>query len=180
MISDQARRTIDEVFARSVRATLAMDRGADRLEVTPLESAALMVPGPSKRLVVLTIASYLFRLTTVFALPDDRSTRSYFSRGNREEALDEIFSELGNLCCGAMNRELGGHFPHLGMSTPVVLDAGCLSFIDALKAQHVVSHNVRINDAVALTATLCLRAYGPLDFRVNAQDVAEAGVLELM
>lgn len=178
MVSEQARRGIDTLFGKAARASLVVDNACDVIEVAPSYSSSLDAPGA--QLHVLTIASYLFRLTTVFHVPKDPAITAYFTRQGEAGSLTEVFGEMANMCCGAMNRELGHHFMHLGMSTPNVLDSACAPFFDELKANYIARQRVSINHAFAIEATLFLKAYAPIDFRVDAfAPVEETGTIEL-
>ncbi len=176
MVSENAKDGLNRIFARAAQASLAIG-DADRVTVEPL---AMAQPVDTAHILVLTVASYVFRLLTVFHLNDDSATRDYFARGAPDRDFAEIVGEVGNLCCGAMNRELGEHFAHTGMSTPTLLGGACLRFLDELKPAHLARQRIVINDALTLHATLCLCAYAPIDFRVDAHAAAPvSGALEL-
>lgn len=179
MVSEQAKRGLDAIFTKAARAHLVLDE-ADSIEIEQLPGAP-GVDTPGRKIVVLTISSYLFRLLTIFHVDPDRGTQAYYKGGEAGRACHEIFGERGNLCVGAMNRELGNHFPHTGMSTPAVLEGKCIGFLDALRPAYVSRHRIGINAAVSLHATLCLCAYAPIDFRVDATAALEeaTGGLEL-
>ena len=175
-ISDSAKDGIDQIFIRAARASLARD-AADTVAIAPLTPAQAV---ETPQMLVLTLASYVFRLLTIFHFNDDGATRDYFTRGAPGRDFGEVVGEIGNLCCGAMNREFGEHFIHTGMSTPTLLSGACLPFLDELKPAHLARHRIVINDALVLHATLCLCAYAPIDFRVDAHAEAPAtGELEL-
>ncbi|WP_153109113.1 hypothetical protein [Propionivibrio limicola] len=180
-VSEQARRAVDLVFTNAARSALCLGPG-DTIEIARLPGEQFIEP-PASKIVVLTIASYLFRLLTIFHVEDDQAGEDYFLRGEAAtagRAFLDVFAELGNMCCGAMNRELGRHFPHTGMSTPYVLDRHCLPFVRELKPAYLSQHRLQINDGVTLHATLCLCAYGDLDFRIDPVAPVEAtGELEL-
>ena len=178
MISEQAKKGLNHIFTRAAQATLAQDP-ADTVAIEQL-AGALLVDTPEKQIVVLTVASYVFRLMTIFHVSGDSATQNYFTRSDPERALSEVFGELGNLCCGAMNRDLGQHFLHTGMSTPYLLESACIAFLNELKPAYVAQHRIVINDSLVMHATLCLCAYAPIDFHVDTQIAAEAtGELEL-
>lgn len=178
MISDQAKQGLGEIFARAVKSNLAV-AATDTVEVVQLPDRNL-VEIPGKDIVVLTISSYLFRLLTIFHVNPDQATENYFTKYQPKRAVHDVFGELGNLCVGAMNREMGQHFLHLGMSTPYVLESSSLPFLNELKPAYVARHLIRINSDVSMQATLCLCAYAPIDFSVES-DVAEyeTGTIEL-
>lgn len=178
MISDQARRSIEQIFIKAAKARLVLDSG-DFCDVAPLggDKAGEM---PEKNIVVLTISSILFRLLLIFHVDESPTTRAYFVRDAGDKSFAEVFSEIGNLCCGAMNRELLSHFPDLGMSTPTLLSSRCVSFLGELQPGYLARFAITINGAVELHASICLSGYAPLDFAVDlcvAEE--ETGVLEM-
>ncbi|AVR89427.1 hypothetical protein [Thauera aromatica] len=178
MIGEQARQGVDLLFTRAVRASLVMNP-SDTIDIAMLPPSHRFEP-PESRIVVFTIASYLFRLLTIFHVDADKANVDYFARGDSGRPFFETFGEVGNMCCGAMNRELGRFFPHMGMSTPSVLDRKCLPFIAALDPAYLAHYRIEINRTASLHATLCLCAYGDLDFRVDpAVAEEESGALEL-
>jgi hypothetical protein len=177
MISEATRQSINDIFIRAARTNLAMNDG-DSVEVGRVADDPFSVAA-ERNIVVLTISSYLFRLLTVFHVDSAGATAAYFARGECSRPFDEIFGEVGNLCCGAMNRELGGHFAHLGMSTPYMLEAKCAGFLRELRPGYAARHRIDINGAVTLHATLCLCAYAPLDFRAQPPAAETLGCIEL-
>lgn len=181
VLSEQAKHGLNLVFSKAARANLIMD-ATDRIELEQLHGAKFYEP-PEKNLLVLTVASYEFRLLTIFHVDIDKATEHYFSKGESSTSdtkFGEVFGEIGNRCCGAMNRELGHHFMHLGMSTPYMLESKCLPFLNELKPTHVSQYKIRIKDSVSLHATLCFCAYAPIDFRIDTSVAEEVtGELEL-
>ena len=66
------------------------------------------------------------------------------------------------------------------MSTPYLLSGVCFPFLKELKPAYQAHHRIAINAAPVIDATLCLCAYAPIDFRVDAPAYAPAtGELEL-
>jgi hypothetical protein len=178
MISENAKEAVNELFARAARDTLGINP-TDTIAIQRIHGNGI-VERPGSRLVILTVASYTFRLITLFHVDADAATTAYFSRSAPDRDLEEVFGEIGNLCCGAMNRELGRYFPHTGMSTPYTLESGCIRFLQELNPSYVSCSRIGINDELSMHVTLCLCAYAPIDFRVD-RDVTpeETGVLEL-
>lgn len=176
MISDSAKQGFNQIFTRAcANLTLA---ASDHVAVDMLRGGKFVEP--PGQLLVLTIANFSFKLLVIFHLEANRETRQYFSKPEAGLDCAEVFPEIANLCCGAMNRELGGYFTHLGMSTPYPLDRQCLPFIEVLKPAHLAQHRIVINDQVILHATLCLCAYAPLDFHyVASAPETASGELEL-
>ncbi|EKE17616.1 MAG: hypothetical protein ACD_10C00365G0003 [uncultured bacterium] len=175
MISAQAISAIEAIFAKAARNNLALAPGDDiqveRLPDAPFEPA-------ERHLFIFTIASFQFKLLIIFHIDSDPLIAAYFNRSETKVAVEALFPEVGNMCCGEMNRDLGCHFPHLGMSTPYQLDRQCASHLDVLRPGHVARHRITLNNAVSLHATLCLRAYAPVDF-VFSPAAQETGTIEL-
>jgi len=181
VISEQAKKSVNQLFINAARATLAVAPGNSVEIVTlPNQVNSRLVEPPEELLVVLTVASYRFRLLTIFHVDPKGPAADYFDRSEAGRSFGDVFGEIGNMCCGAMNRELGKHFPHLGMSTPYVLASKCLPFLAELKPGYLSQHRIEINGSVMMHATLCLCAWGDIDFRVDAAAVEEScGELEL-
>ena len=178
MISADAQQGFERIFAKSVRANLCLTV-ADECQIEPLTGAVGNAPAVG-HVLVLTITSLLFRLVVVFHVKEDQALREYFFRDEGRRDFTEFFSELINLCCGSINRELAAHFAHTGMSTPEILGAASLSSLPALAPTWVGRYGITINDSVRLHAMLCVFAYAPLDFSVaHETQLAETGELEL-
>lgn len=196
MVSDSAKRSLEQIFVRSVSAHLGMADG-DQVQVEALTGHRGETI-EEKQFYILTIANFFFKVLVIFHTQPDEKTSVYFSRPESGQisgqsvgqtagglGFSEVFPELCNLCCGAMNRELGRYFHHLGMSTPDCLNRECLVFLDLLRPAYRQSFRIVINEDVRLHATLCVCAYQALDFRWDApcpsadHSAPETGVLEL-
>ena len=178
MVSQDARSGLNRIFARAAQASLAVNSG-DTISVEARPDGAVSA-APDEPIVVLTVASYRFRLLTLFHLRRDPALADYYTRGDGARELADVFSEFGNLCCGAMNRELGGFFGHTGMSTPYRLEGGCLAFLEDLGAAWIAPQRITINGVLSFDVTLCLCAYAPIDFCVDPDAAPETtGELEL-
>lgn len=178
LLSDAARRSFVTLFTRATERHLAL-AAEDRVRVEPLPAGTRYDP-PEPEIMVLTISGFSFKLLTLFHIDTGSSTlQAYFGKPALELGMDDVFPELTNLCCGAINRDLGQHFSHLGMSTPYTLYRQCLPFLDVLRPAFVERFRIGINETVALHATLCVVAYTPLDFTVSPFEAIEtAGELE--
>jgi hypothetical protein len=178
VISSRAQDSFERIFYRAAQSRLAM-RAGDACVVSPARHG-IAIGEADAEVVVLTISSVVFRLLLVLHFEEDEATRAYFMRDGAQGALREAFVETGNLCCGAMNQALLTHFPDLGMSTPYVLSARCMSHIEELKPAYRASYTVSINASVQLGATVCVFTGAPLDFVADAEAVEESsGELEL-
>lgn len=178
MISLHAKDSIDRIFRKAAQTRLPLDT-ADLCEIVPLAQPRDDV-AKDARVVVLTISSILFRLLLIVQVDENARTREYFLKDNVERPFEDALLEICNLCCGAMNQELLRDFPDLGMSTPYVLSARCLSHLQELKPALLASYSITIDGSVGLDATVCVCAYAPIDFVADTSTVEEtSGELEL-
>ncbi len=152
----------------------------DSWHIEPVEMGPESGSDDREGMLVITSSSFTFRMMVLLRADDSPATRSYYSASEISGAVGDTLLEATNLFCGAMNRELAHHFPHLGMSTPYALNRGCLSYIEELRPQHVSSYAITINECVRVQATLCLCGYAPIDFSVAKVTLEDTtGALEL-
>src|SRR5258707_5709991 len=178
MISSSAQASFEGLFMKAARSRLPQGPD-DACDIVPLESDNANATSDAN-VVVLTISSILFRLLLVFHFDEDESTRGYFVKDSADDALCDALLEVFNLCCGAVNQDLLRYFPDLGMSTPYVLSARCLSHLEQLKPDYLSSYAITINGSVQLAATVCVCAHAPIDFVADLTAVEESsGELEL-
>lgn len=182
MISQHAQAGFEHVFKQGLQSSLApgADDRCDITEVPNTDEAS------SVQVVMLTISSFLFRLIVLIHFSSNEATREHFARINGkqldqmdDQGFQDAIRESGNICCGALNRDLLPHFPHMGLSTPNILHRNSADHLEALKYGFIKHVRVVVNDAVTFYATLCVCESGALDFEVdvNAQEVT--GELEL-
>jgi hypothetical protein len=178
VITDDARKSFEAIFAQAARTRLAPAAGAS-CEIDAVDPQGRdETLGP--RALVLTIASIAFRLLFVLHFHDDETTREYYLGAAANRTLSEVFTETGNLCCGYMNQQLVAHFPDLGMSTPYELNSRCVDYIGELKPNHVWAYDVLVGGVARLGVTLCVCTKAPLDFRVDVvEETQSEGELEL-
>ena len=178
MITDDARKSFETIFAQAARTRLAPNAG-DSCEITVADPQARGdTLGP--RALVLTIASIAFRLLFVLHFHDDESTRQYYLGTDTSRTLSEVLTETGNLCCGYMNQQLVAHYPDLGMSTPYELSSRCVDYIGELKPNHVWAYDLLLGGVARLGVTLCVCTKAPLDFRADVvEETQSEGELEL-
>ncbi|RFU45038.1 hypothetical protein [Paraburkholderia sp. DHOC27] len=178
MISGHAKDSIERLFINALKARLPRQSHHSCEIVAAGERGARQLP--DAKVVVLTISGLVFRLLLILHFDEDERTREYFAGEVTERPFQEDFLEICNLCCGAVNQELLHYFPDLGMSTPYVLSASCLPYLEALKPQLVETYSVTINDTVTLGATLCMCAHAPIDFVAETSAIEDtSGELEL-
>jgi hypothetical protein len=178
VISEHAKDSFERIVSRAVKSRLTMDAG-DVCEIMPAGAHGAHSL-PDVNLVVLTISGIAFRLLLILHFDEDELTHHYFVKEESERPFLEVFLEICNLCCGAVNQEMLQYFPDLGMSTPYVLSARCMPYMEALKPEFLASYAISINDSVRLGATICVCAHAPIDFVAEASTVEDtSGELEL-
>jgi hypothetical protein len=182
MVSDSAKKGLDLLLTKAVKNHIGMQE-SDVIQVNliPMQKRTAL---PESKFYILTVANFFFKVLVIFHINDDEKSRAYFSKPDSGLGCDEVFPEVCNLCCGAFNRELGLYFPHLGMSTPYLLEKECLDFVDLLRPVHMSQFKTDINGNFQLHTSLYVCAYRPLDFRFDpdrliAVPAEETGVLEL-
>lgn len=187
MISQTAKTGIEWLFEKAVRANSISSAG-DTCVLTKLPVDKPLSSNTNQQLVVLTISTYLFRIVTLFQFNDDAPTNEHMALMTRSQtpdldaqALSDAYAELVNMVCGAVNRGLGVPFPHIGMSTPYVLESSCADYTAALEPECLQRYEVAINDSVRfnLTYCVCAGADTSLDFRIDTYEVQEESTGEL-
>lgn len=185
MISNSAKTGFDQLFVAALNGAMVA-AAEDRCDVTQLKSRDSF---HEPQVVMLTSSSYVFRVFMLIYFRPDAPTREHFARRSHTTAAkfsDHFFMdaicETGNMCCGAFNRDLSRVFPHVGLSTPNVLDARCAENLVSLKIGHTQHFQVDVNHGTLFHASLCVSSYADLDFDVSwlntTNDVVDNGELE--
>ncbi|CAB3762295.1 hypothetical protein [Paraburkholderia solisilvae] len=180
MISAQAKQSFERILHKAAQTRLTTHPD-DTCSVVPRASHdAAGAAAAATNVVILTISSITFRLLLILHVDEDPATVEYFTKGDTERPFREVFQEICNLCCGAINQELLNYFPDLGMSTPYMLSARCLPYLEGLRPELLATYAVTLNGSIELAATLCVCAHAPIDFAADVS-VAEdtSGELEL-
>lgn len=183
MISQRAQAAFDHIVVNALRSALSAP-DAEPCTVDAIDDARQIT---EKKVVLLTVSSYVFRVITMVYFTLNADTRQHFAAINRTDAADmsdadflDVISECGNIFCGAFNRELAQHYPHLGMSTPNVLDRPCMDYLKTLSPGYVKHFKVGVNDRLTMHASLCVCDFAPIDFQVDTTKVEEThGELEM-
>lgn len=182
MLSQSAKDGFDMLLTQSLKSSLVP--AGMSADVFTLSDTATIA---EDKMVVLTVSSYLFRLMVMFYFSPNAATRDHFARLNNvsegelsEQGFMDAIAESGNLCCGVLNRDLGNFFPHIGMSTPNVIDKNCAAYLQSLNCDHIQHFAVDIDGSPRFHATLCVSAYADIDFTVVADELgSDTGELEL-
>lgn len=178
LISTAARHSFEQLFGQALRAHLR-GQADDEVSVLPTSALSGRADQPSP-LILLTTASLRYKLVAMFRIVDEAGVRACFG-GEGAAGHLEALNECGNLCCGAMNRELLHYSPHMGLSTPSLLHTAPTKALAGLQAEHVSHFAIHINGMHLLDASLCMRGNAKVDFVVNTQPAsAETGELELL
>ena len=183
MITERAKASFDRLLVASLKN--GMPGGGASVRVAAIPSLDRI---RENRIVILTVSSYLFRLMAILYFKPDATTRAWFNRNAPEGApalSDEEFhdrvAECGNVCCGALNRELAAFFPHVGMSTPNIIDRDCMHYADLLACSLTRHYEIALEGGPTMFATMCVADYGLVDFHVDAtaEAAVDTGELEL-
>lgn len=181
MLSEQSKESLERSFRRV--ATTGLVRDPAHACVIAADKGPRTGAQPGEKLVVITISSFTFRLLVIFHIGESREMLEYFTGNEAGRPLEEVFYEISNMCCGALNREMTRDFPHLAMSIPYTLGGACAAFLDELRPQHVSTYAVTINETARLRVTLCLCCSAPVIFSAAAAEATQApeatGELEL-
>ncbi len=183
-LSDAARTSFDLLVQAALARNLAGEGEHAQVQVV----TEFPRKTKDKKAVVLTIASDMFRLVLALHVRLDAEGKAHFARLNRvdaaewsEQAFHDAVAECGNVCCGALNRELGRYFVNVGMSTPNLLDREALAYVEALGKGH--RRLFQVNGlSVDFYATLFVAPFAPIDFRAEMEaqpDEVDAGELEM-
>lgn len=180
---------IESLFVKSVQDSCVVELG-DHCVVRHVESLDSPAESARRKLVVLNISSYVFRIVILFDFDTDAATIAHLAKIARSteekmegQALLDAYAEFANMICGAVNRSLCAQFRHVGMSTPFFLESACVQYVSMLNPTQVQAFEVVINDSVRFDFTVCLCVADDvtLDFNVAHLEQADSsnGELEL-
>jgi hypothetical protein len=142
----------------------------------------------AREFIVLTMCSFDFRLfltahftcntPTIQLVADSLGTS--VDKVTREKFYDYM-GEFGNTFCGAMKREVGQIFPHLGMSTPDRLEERSFQHFHHMKYEYARYISAQSdNRKIALFFGIHVCPYGDLDFEMpHVIEETTTGEIEL-
>jgi hypothetical protein len=167
MITKRAKHSLDQWVKDGLEATFPQPGDTVRsLDTVPAIDSLL-----ETHVVMVSVASYRFRLMLLIYFSHDDATRTYFARGKgitsselTAPALEDAICEASNMCCGAFNRALGQVFPHLGMSTPNIVNSRCANHLDLMDFGHLQHFCLQLSSGMQFHASLCVSEYNTLDF----------------
>jgi hypothetical protein len=177
-MTDHSRANIERALHRAARSSLLRDPADTCLIVENRE------PPPhaaGEKLILVTISSFKFRLLIVFHIDEERLLTSYFGGQGNQRSIEEIFYEIANMCCGALNRDMARDFKHLAMSVPYTLAGPCMDYIADVRPEYISSSTVTINDNVRVRLTVCMCCSAPVSFSATGaeSETTDSGTLEL-
>jgi len=182
MISQNAQRSLSEILQQGIRASL-LASPLDPVEIEPVADASGF---SSTQIVVLSVSSYLFRLQVLIYFTPDTLTKAHFATINKidlqnmdAKAFADAISECGNICCGSLNRELVMQFPHVGMSTPNIIDRRCALYLGVLGSTYQQHFDISIPQGPRFHASLCISEFEDLDFDIQISETQSGGELEM-
>jgi hypothetical protein len=181
MISERSRQAFDHMLIGSLGPVLG---GNSTCHLETQDQVHLL---PQTRLAAITLSSYLFRMMVLISFSDDAVTRKHVASNIRKlpneitekEFLDAI-SEMVNMGCGALSRSLSTAFPHIGLSTPNLLDRRCVDYLKLLKHGHLGQFTASVDTVPMFHVYSCVSEYDDLDFAYEPSiEVESTGELEL-
>lgn len=139
---------------------------------------------------MLTISSYDFRIFVLLHSTCSAPSMRYAADALRMplEQLTttryyDFIGELGNRFCGAFKRDLGGYFPHMGMSTPNRLRSESLKHLKNLSPAYDIHVSAQASKETTFSASIYVSVYGTREFRLDklqqAAEKVDAGALEM-
>jgi hypothetical protein len=176
-MTDHSRTNIEQALHRAARSYLPRDPADTCLIVENREPPS---PAVGEKLVLVTISSFKFRLLIIFHIDAEPSLTSYFAGQDTRRNIEEVFYEIANMCCGALNRDMTRDFKHLAMSVPYTLAGPCMEYIADVRPECISSSTVTINNDVRVRLTLCMCCSAPVSFSATeAGSATDSGTLEL-
>jgi CheY-specific phosphatase CheX len=182
MISSTARQTFDRMVQRAILASPLIGADVQRSIEAGVNEESIQ----TQKAVVLTVSSYVFRLTLLIHFSEDEATRAHFAAVNRvapqdldAQAFMDSIRECGNICCGNLNRDLVRVFPHVGMSTPNIIDRRCMAYLGKLGQGYVQHFGLLGGEGPALAVTVCVNEFADLDFSAEFEEAETTGELEM-
>jgi len=180
--------------AQSGLSQLFSDSLAESFRVTELTLDINLVNDVSKmnedEFIMLTVSSYTFKIFTLLHFTNNNETKQYVAQALKTspDAMEnnkfyDYLNEVGNTFCGAFKRELGKYFPHTGMSTPNLLEKGCLSHLNDIGFDYEAHYELKLKGLTSFYGSMYVASYSELDFHVpinsHLDDNVNTGALEM-
>lgn len=182
-VSERSQQSMDHAIEAALQQTM-LTWGEAGGVLTRLDGPRALT---LSRVVMVSITSYTLRALSFMHFADGPGMRQHVAgllnrpvaEVTESDVLDQI-CERANLLSGALNRNLVHHFPHLGMSTPSLLDRPCVDRVSVLRPGYDVHFALEYPGDWRLGFSLFLCTSAPIDFVIEAENDAVAGELELL
>lgn len=182
MISTRAQKNFDQMITLGIKASL----GGSASDICEVEPVTTLKDIKETQAVMITVASFLFRLSVLIYFSPDEATRRHFlgvdgddPAATDDQAFLDAIRECCNACCGSLNRELARVFPHVAMSTPNIIERECGNHLETLKGGHLQHFRATTDAGSKFYVTLCVRDYATVDFEwAMTQETESSGELE--
>jgi hypothetical protein len=182
MISTRATNSFDQMLMLGIKASMGDAASADCVVEVLADPEEIQ----ETQVVMLTVASYVFRLLVMVYFSPDESTKAHFAGVTHvdpsdmtEQAFLDAIQERGNICCGTLNRELVRVFPHVGMSTPNIIERECVNYLRTLPGGHLQHFRAANGAGQNFYFGICVRDFADIDFVWEpAKDIVSAGEME--
>jgi hypothetical protein len=185
-VSERARQGLDQFVAAAVKSSLAQSAG----DFAIAQTDEPLAKDSEREIVMLTVSSYMFRVLLFMHFDRNAATRAHFSalanvavEGMDDDRFIDEVMERGNLCCGALNRDLALFYPHIGMSTPCILKRSSVEHVGAIKPAFTRRYRAQVGPGLAMHFTLAVCAFADFDFAFEPRAAEEledtAGELEM-
>ena len=182
MISNRAQKNFDQMLTLGIKVSM----GGTASSVCAIEPVTTLQDIKETHAVMMTVASFLFRLSVLIYFSSDEATRQHFVGVHGDDSTtadDQVFfdaiRECCNVCSGALNRELATVFPHVAMSTPNIIERECGLHLETLKGGYLQHFRATTESGSQFYVTLCVRDYAAVDFEWTMPEETESsGELE--
>lgn len=179
--------SLEWLFEKSVKEN-SITGSTDSCAITRPTIPLVAKGEKNRKLIVLNISSYIFRVVALFDFDLNEVTAEHLAKvlrspsgGLKGQSLLDAYAEFVNMICGTVNRQLSSEFRHVGMSTPLFLDGECANYADILKPAKTLQFDVAVNDATRfkISVFVCIAKNSTLDFHVDRFVTEEASSGEL-
>lgn len=182
MISNRARSNFDQMLMLGIKASM----GGASPEACEVEVISDLNSIRETNVVMLTVSSFVFRMSVLVHFSSDDETRNHFATINNvaaaemsDQAFLDAIRECGNICCGTLNRELARVYPHVAMSTPNIIERECVDHLESLNGGHLQHFRASPSGDKQFYVTLCVRDYADIDFEwAMLEETTAAGEME--
>ncbi len=178
--NEEFKREVRHLLTEAFEETVSIGSDASRWSITETSSEEAT---KLDEFFVLTISSQLFRVFVLlhFTVTNklEQLVAEQLKSGSNsidKAKLYDYLGELGNGICGAMKRDLARTVPSMGMSTPNLLNKGCMKYIQSLDISTESHLMARHDGDLMFCCSAYLVADQALNFTVNARASGEEEV----